>query len=56
MNVFLMSAQTTPGLEVFAAESALVNEAMEVGLDVEAQLIFPLGNLPTHLALPQHVV
>ena len=56
MYVFLVSAQNIPSLEVFTTETALMDESIEMGLNVIAEFVFPLGYFPTDFTLPQHVI
>ena len=56
MYILLVSAQNVPSLEVFTTETALMDEAIEMGLNVIAKLVFPLGYFPTDFTLPEHVI
>ena len=56
MDVLLVSRESISGLEILTADVAFMDKPIEMGLDMKPKLVFPLGNLPAHFALPQHVI
>ena len=51
-----MNGHSTSGFEILPTEIAFMDEPVEMGLDMKPELVFSLGNLPAHFALPQHVI
>lgn len=56
MYILLMGCHSISCFEILSAEVAFMDEPIEMGLDMKPKLVFPLGNLPAHFALPQHVI
>ena len=54
--ILLVSGHSISGFEILTTDIALMDKPIEMGLDMEPELVFPLGNLPAHFTFPQHVI
>ena len=54
--ILLVSRHSISGLEILPTEIAFMDKPIEMGLNMKPELVFPLGYLPAHFTLPQHVI